>query len=227
MAASFPLVVAIDGFAAAGKGTLGKNLGQAMGWAYLDTGSTYRAVALAVLKAGQTPDDRLAAAAAAKGFTPESYFALMRESEGDLRTPPVSDGASKVARFEEVRSILRSFQRQFALHPPAGFPGATLDGRDIGTEVCPEAPVKLFVTARIEIRTARVLQALRQRGIEAIESDVMRDLNARDLRDSTSPIGRLRPADDAVMLDTSDMSVPEVLDAALAVIRKKLPDMGV
>lgn len=207
-------VIAIDGPAAAGKGTLARRLAGILGYAYLDTGLLYRAVGMRVLRAGGDPGDPAAATAAAGALVPADL------DRADLRSDAAGQAASRAAAIGGVRAALLAFQRGFAARPPDGAQGAVLDGRDIGTVVCPEAPVKLFVTASLAVRAERRLKELRQRGLAAIQADVLRDMQERDARDSLRPIAPLEPAADAVVIDTSELDPDAVVAAALAAVRK-------
>lgn len=206
-------VIAIDGPAAAGKGTLARRLAAHLAYAYLDTGLIYRAVGLRLLEEGGDPADAAAAAEVARRLSPADL-----EREG-LRSDRAARAASQVAAIPAVRAALLSFQRRFAATPPGGAAGAVLDGRDIGTVVCPGADVKLFVTASSEVRAARRLRELRERGMAAIESDVLRDLQERDARDLTRNIAPLEQAGDAVVIDTSGLTPDAVFAVALEAVR--------
>lgn len=212
-----PLVIAIDGPAASGKGTLAKRVAAAYGFAHLDTGSLYRAVGVAVLRAGGDPADPAAAGRAARDLHPEDGIL----ADPALRTDEAAQAASKVAAVPEVRAALLEFQRRFAEQPPGDRPGAVLDGRDIGTVVCPGADAKLFVTASVEVRADRRLKELQGRGIPAIPSDVLEDMKARDARDSQRAVAPLRPAADAFVLDTSALDADQAYAAAIAHIGSK------
>ncbi|RME14787.1 MAG: (d)CMP kinase [Alphaproteobacteria bacterium] len=201
--------VAIDGPAAAGKGTLSRAVAEHFGFAHLDTGLLYRAVGRKVLD-GADP------VAAARGLRPEDLTA-----EG-LRSPEVGQAASRVATDPEVRAALVDFQRAFAARPG----GAVLDGRDIGTVICPDADVKLFVTASPEVRAERRYRELVAAGHEASREEVLAEVIARDARDSSRATAPLRPADDAVVIDTSDMSIDEAVAEAVAVIEARRPERG-
>lgn len=203
-------VVAIDGPAAAGKGTLARRLAAHLGYAYLDTGLLYRAVGLKVLQADADPDNGAAAAAAA------ASLAATDLDDPALRGDAAADAASRVAAVPEVRGALLDFQRRFAQQPPHEAPGAVLDGRDIGTVVCPDADLKLFVTATLEVRAARRLKELQQRGLAAIDSRVLREMQERDARDSARAVAPLEPAADAAVIDTSELDPDAVFSAALA-----------
>ena len=193
--------VAIDGPAASGKGTIARGLAERFGLAHLDTGLLYRAVGARTLR-GEVPE----AAAAALGAA---------DLEGaHLRGAEVAQAASRVAALPGVRAALVDFQRAFAAR--AG--GAVLDGRDIGTVICPEAPVKLYVTAAAQVRAERRWKELRARGEGVSLAEVLADVEIRDARDMKRADAPLRPADDAVMLDTSQMSIAEALEAAAAAV---------
>ncbi|MBP2313676.1 (d)CMP kinase [Azospirillum soli] len=211
------LVIAIDGPAASGKGTLSKRVAAAYGFAHLDTGALYRAVGVSVIRAGGDPADAEAATRAALDLHPEDGIL----SDPALRTDEAAQAASKVAVVPAVREALLAFQRRFAEMPPGGAPGSVLDGRDIGTVVCPSADAKLFVTASVEVRADRRLKELRERGIPAIPSDVLEDMKARDARDSQRAVAPLRPAADAFVLDTSALNADQAFDAAIAFIGSK------
>ncbi|GAA0594355.1 (d)CMP kinase [Caenispirillum bisanense] len=204
-----PMVVAIDGPAASGKGTLARRLAQHFGYSYLDTGSLYRAVGFAVLQAGGDPADAATAEAPARRLDP----ALVTDDR--LRTDAVAQAASKVAAIPEVRAALLDFQRRFAAEPPDGAAGAVLDGRDIGTVVCPDADRKMFVTASLDVRARRRFEELRGKGLDVIESAVLQDMVDRDARDAGRAVAPLAPAEDAMIVDTSDLDAEQVF--ALAV----------
>jgi cytidylate kinase len=191
--------IAIDGPAAAGKGTIGRALSRHFGFAHLDTGLLYRATGRRVLT-GLDPVE------AAQSLRAEDLDA------DDLRTPDVSQAASRVAAIPEVRQALLDFQRAFARR--AG--GAVLDGRDIGTVICPEAEVKLFVTASDAERARRRHKELSESGHAATLDEVMDDLRQRDARDSARAAAPLKPAEDALRLDTSEMTIDQAVAAAVA-----------
>ncbi|MBL3608715.1 (d)CMP kinase [Rhodovulum sulfidophilum] len=198
--------VAIDGPAAAGKGTISRAVAVHFGFAHLDTGLLYRAVGARMLD-GLDPVD------AARTLEPSVL------ERGDLRAPEVAQAASKVAAIPEVRAALVDFQRAFAAR--AG--GAVLDGRDIGTVICPEAPAKLFVTASDEVRAERRFLELRQKGVETSFEEVLAEMRERDARDSARATAPLRPAEDAVILDTSRLSIEAAVGAAIETIRTRHP----
>lgn len=205
-------IIAIDGPAAAGKGTLARRLARHLGYAYLDTGLLYRAVGLKMLRAGAGPTDVAAATRAA-----QTMLAGELANE-DLRTEEAATAASRVATFPTVRTALLTFQRHFAEHPPDDAAGAVLDGRDIGTIVCPNAGLKLFITASLEVRAARRLKELRERGSLAIDSRVLRLMQERDVRDCGRAVSPLEPASDAIVIDTSGLDPDAVFAAAWAAL---------
>ena len=209
------MIIAIDGPAGAGKGTLAKALAERFDYAYLDTGALYRATALSVLESGGNPEDEVKAAEAARTLD------LTILTSEKLRTGEVGAKASVVAKIPAVRAALLDFQRDFATKPPQGKAGAVLDGRDVGTVVVPEAPVKLFITASDEVRAQRRTEELRQKGESSIYTRVLADLRERDARDAGRADAPMRKADDAVEIDTSDLTVDQVLQAALSVIAEK------
>jgi CMP/dCMP kinase len=201
--------IAIDGPAAAGKGTLSKKIAETFGFAHLDTGLLYRATALKVLD-GQSPIE------AARSLAIED---LAREG---MRTPEVGQEASKVSAIPEVRAELLQFQRDFARRPG----GAVLDGRDIGTVVCPEAELKIFCTANDEIRARRRHAEILAAGGKMSFEETLADLRVRDARDSQRATAPLAPAEDAVLLDTSNMQIDEVIAAATRLVRVRIGERG-
>lgn len=204
------MIIAVDGPAAAGKGTIARALARHFGFHFLDTGSLYRMVGLATLRAAGEPITAAAAISAARALDPADF------RDGELRTEAVGGAASIVAVIPEVRSALLDFQRSFARKEP----GAVLDGRDIGTVVCPEADVKLFVTASPEVRALR-----RQKELGAANYEtVLAEIRARDARDMSRATAPLTAASDAVILDTSEMPVDMAITAAInAVAAKRNP----
>jgi cytidylate kinase len=210
------VIIAVDGPAAAGKGTLGRRLAQLYNLAFLDTGGLYRAVALKVLDSGGNPADPAAAEAAAKTVRPSDL------ETPRLREDAVSKAASVVAAIPGVRAALLAFQRHFAHHPPPGFAGALLDGRDIGTVVCPDATVKLFVTASAEARATRRFKELQAAGEGTIYTRVLQDIEQRDARDRERQTAPLRPASDAIELDTTALDADAAFTKAADLIARKL-----
>jgi CMP/dCMP kinase len=210
------MIIAVDGPAASGKGTLARRIAQHFALAHLDTGGLYRAAALHALEAGSDPADPRAAEAAAARVGPGDL------TDPRLREERVARGASVVAAIPGVRRALLAFQRDFARHPPGGVEGAVLDGRDIGTVVCPEADAKLFVTASLEARARRRFKELRESGAEAIYDLVLQDMKDRDARDSQRRTAPLVPADGAFVLDTTALDADAAFAAALDFIGRKL-----
>jgi len=197
-------IVAIDGPAAAGKGTIARAVAKEFGLRYLDTGLLYRAVAEKVLE-GQD------ALTAARALTPAALDAP------GLRRAAVAAKASEIAVLPELRAILVAFQRDFA-HAPGQ--GAVLDGRDIGTVICPEADVKLFVTATPEVRARRRFAELHESGARQTYAEVLAEVEARDRRDRTRATAPLRPAEDALLLDTSNLSIDAAVAKAVTNIKR-------
>ncbi|WP_171170925.1 (d)CMP kinase [Ruegeria sp. HKCCA0370] len=198
--------VAIDGPAAAGKGTISKAVAAHFGFAHLDTGLLYRAV-------GRRTLEGFGALEAAQALTAAEL------EQGDLRTAEIAQAASKVAVIPEVRAALVDFQRAFARRSG----GAVLDGRDIGTVICPNAEVKLFVTASPEVRAERRFLELSTKGADVTREQVLADVKERDARDAERSAAPMKPAEDAVQLDTTDLSIEAALAKALEIISAKLP----
>ncbi len=203
-------VVAIDGPAAAGKGTLARRLAGALGLAYLDTGLLYRAVGRLVLENGGVPDDPAAAEAAARRLVAADL------TRADLRGPEADRASSLVAKVSGVRSALLAFQRQVASQ------GAVLDGRDIGTVVVPDAPAKLFVTASLEARARRRWLELQDRGAAVSLAAVEAALQARDAQDTARDTAPLKAAPNAVVLDTTELDADAAFAAALEIVKRRL-----
>ncbi len=203
------MIIAVDGPSAAGKGTLSRKLAAHFGLAHLDTGALYRAVALAVLRARGDPGDLDTCVAAAKALAHATL------DDPQIRSERTAAAASKLAPIPEVRAVLLAYQRSFAARPPGEARGAVLDGRDIGTVVCPHADVKLFVIASTEARAERRLEELRERGIEAISSRVLQDMKERDARDQARAVAPMVPAEDAIVLDTTDLDADAAFEEAL------------
>ncbi len=210
------MIIAIDGPAASGKGTLSRRLARHYGFACLDTGKLYRAVAWKILDSGQNPADSQAAETVARRIGPADL-------EGSRLTEDrVSQAASVVAAHPGVRAALLDFQRNFARHPPPGAKGAILDGRDIGTVICPDAEVKLYVTASAEARASRRFKELQESGAEAIYQRVLQDIEQRDARDRGRPTAPLKQADDALLLDTTALDADAAFKEAVDLVEKKL-----
>ena len=216
-----PFIVAIDGPAASGKGTLARRLAEHFGLAHLDTGKLYRATAFLVLVAGGDPADPAAATEAARRVDPTRLADLA------LLTEEVAQASSIVAAIPAVRAALLDRQRDFAAHPPPPFRGAVLDGRDIGTAVCPDATVKLLVTASPEARAERRLRELRERGATVIYGDVLQDMKERDARDSERRVAPLAAAPDAVTIDTTGLDADQVFGLASEIIARALAAHGI
>jgi len=210
------MIIAIDGPAASGKGTLGKKLAAHYGLRHLDTGLIYRAVAKAVLDAGRRPDDKTAAAAAAKALDPAGF------DEVALKSHAVGEAASIVSAIAEVRAALLDFQRDFAAKPP----GAVLDGRDIGTVICPNADVKIFVTATPDVRARRRTAEYHALGRDIDEATVLADIRRRDERDSQRTAAPLKQAPDAHLLDTTNMDISTAMKAAIDIVEASRAGRG-
>jgi cytidylate kinase len=211
-----PLVIAVDGPAASGKGTLARRLAAHYGLAYLDTGSLYRATALAVMLAGGDPSDEAAAVEAAQTLDP------VRFTDEQLRSPGAGEAASKVAAIPAVRTALLDLQRSVA----SKIPGAVLDGRDIGTVVCPDADAKLFVTAAPETRAQRRHLEHLGRGEDISYDEVLADIRRRDERDSGRAVAPLVPPADAHLLDTTELGIEAAFQAALDLVESVLRERG-
>ena len=209
------MIIAIDGPAAAGKGTLARRVAVHFNIAYLDTGLLYRAVGKKVLDASNDPEDAVAAETVARALNAQDLNA------DGLRVDAVAQAASKVSAVPGVRAALLDFQRDFAKTPPEGLNGAVLDGRDIGTVVCQEATAKLFITASTEVRANRRFKELHQADSSAIYARVLEDMKERDERDSSRSFAPLVAAKDANVIDTSDLSANQVFDQALIFIATK------
>jgi len=202
------MIIAIDGPAASGKGTLGKRLAAHYGLRHLDTGLIYRAVAKALLDAGHSPANRARAVAAAEAIDP-SHF-----DEPALKSQAVGEAASLVSAVPEVRKAVLAFQRDFGRTPP----GAVLDGRDIGTVVFPDADVKIFVTATADVRARRRAVELREAGNRVDEAEVLADIQRRDERDTKRAVAPLKPAREAHLLDTTHLDIDAAFRAAIDIV---------
>jgi len=202
------MIVAIDGPAASGKGTIARQIAAVYGLHHLDTGLLYRAVAKAMLDAGYRPDDAVRATAAATALDPTKF------GDNALKLQAITEAASVVAAIPQVREALMNYQREFATKPP----GAVLDGRDIGTVIAPGADVKLFVVATPEVRAKRRTLELNARGESADEAEVLADLLRRDERDSRRTAAPLKAAPDAHLLDTTHLGIDAAFRAAVAII---------
>lgn len=206
-----PFVVAIDGPAAAGKGTLAERLAGALALPYLDTGLLYRAIGKLMDERGFDLDDPVLAGQFAEALDPEDL------KRGDLRGREAGELASRVAVHPAVRAALVDFQRAFATRAP----GAVLDGRDIGTVICPDADVKIFVTASPEVRARRRTDELRAKGRDVVYETILAETRERDERDSGRAVAPLKPAADAILLDTSDLDRDAAFARALAIVEAR------
>jgi cytidylate kinase len=204
------MIIAIDGPAASGKGTLGKRLAAHYGYRHLDTGLIYRAVARAVLDAGYPLTDEARAIAAATALDVDQL------GNPQLKTDAMGQAASMISGYPGVRAALFDFQRDFASHPP----GAVLDGRDIGTVICPHAEVKIFVVASAEVRARRRALEFAGRGEAVDEAAVLDDIKKRDERDQNRAAAPLKAAPDAHVLDTTALDVEGAVRAAIAIVEK-------
>jgi len=210
------MIIAIDGPAAAGKGTLARALAEEFDLAYLDTGALYRATALRTLRGGIDPADAAAVAAEANAITPDDL------ADPALRDEQTGEMASKVSALTEVRAALLEYQRRFAQTPPqtanGEAKGVVLDGRDIGTVVCPDAGVKIFITASDAVRAHRRWLELSARGADISEAQVLADMRQRDARDAERAAAPMKPAEDAHLLDTSNLDIDAAFVAAKAFV---------
>ena len=204
------MIIAIDGPAASGKGTLGRRLAAHFALRHLDTGLIYRAVAKALIDKGLPLDDRAAAVAAAENLDPAQF------DEKSLKGRGIGEAASVISIIPQVRDALLAFQRDFAAAPP----GAVLDGRDIGTVICPDADVKIFVVAAPEERARRRAAELRAKGEPADEAAILSDILRRDERDRSRTVAPLKAAADAYELDTTDLDVEQAVAAAIRLVEK-------
>jgi cytidylate kinase len=202
-----PLIIAVDGPAASGKGTIARALARHFGLPHMDTGLLYRATALNLMEMGGDPDSEFAAARA-------TDLSQMDFDTSELKSETVGGIASRISAYPLVREALLERQTRFAAQEG----GAVLDGRDIGTVIAPHAPVKLFVTARPEVRAQRRFAELRGRGLDVHYPDVLADIHARDERDTGRDAAPLVMAEDAVLLDTSDMTIDDAIAAAVAAV---------
>lgn len=211
------IVIAIDGPAASGKGTLARKLAEQINFAHLDTGAIYRIAALNLLQQNWefSPETAIQSA---QFIRKNLNLEMLQNSE--LRADHVGSLASRLSAIPEVREILLNTQRDFAHNPPQSYAGAVLDGRDIGTVVCPDAPVKLYVTANVEARAQRRLKELQNSGISVTYDAVLKDMQERDLRDMNRDIAPLKPASDAVIIDTSDLTAEQALKQALEIVAR-------
>jgi cytidylate kinase len=204
------VIIAIDGPAASGKGTLGKKLAAHYGLRHLDTGLIYRAVALAMLDGGHTLTDAVRAEHAAQSLDVGGF------GNPELKSARVGEAASIVSAIPQVRAALLKFQQDFAASPP----GAVLDGRDIGTVICPEADVKIFVVATPEVRANRRYLEFKAQGLPVMEADILADILKRDERDTSRTAAPLKAAADAHTLDTTTLGIEAAMKAAIALVEQ-------
>jgi len=219
------LIIAIDGPSASGKGTLAWKLAESLNYAHMDTGALYRLVAHRILEQGLNPDAETDCVTAAQWV--ENNFNPEQLHNPAIRTDAVAQATSKASAHATVRQILMQIQRNFAHHPPMNrthkpYAGAILDGRDIGTVVCPDAKLKLFVTASPEIRAQRRFKELQNKGFQTTYEAVLQDMRERDARDSGRSVAPLKPAEDAIILDTSELTPDEALNKAIDLVRQSL-----
>lgn len=208
-------IIAIDGPAASGKGSLAKKLAEILGYDFLDTGALYRRVALKVLENNINPSDEAGVVKATKAL--ETKLS-QKYDDSALRSDNVGTTASQIAQIQAVRDILVNFQRNFAKNAERG---AVLDGRDVGTVICPDADIKLFVTASPEKRAERRHKELQSRGINVTKPSVLAEMQERDDRDSVRLNEHLNPDHKVNIIDTSDMTPEEVMDEALKIIKSR------
>jgi len=206
-------VIAVDGPAASGKGTIARALAEHFGLPFMDTGLLYRAVALNLWRWGGDPGNEFEALRACDELNLDA-------GDPELRSEPVSKIASSVSAYPGVRAALLERQQSFARQPA----GAVLDGRDIGTVIAPEADAKLFVTATAEVRAGRRMKELEGRGMHAAYEDVLADIRSRDERDSHREVAPLVPAKDAILLDTSNLTIEEAIAEAIRLIEQRIKD---
>lgn len=220
-----PFIIAIDGPNASGKGTLSRRLSATLGFPVLDTGLLYRAVGWLVIENGGNLHDETHALHAADALHTMIHKSPILQNP-DLRQAEIGNAASIVSAFPPVRQSLFDLQRGFALQPPQNSSGAILDGRDIGTTICPDATVKFYVTARPEIRAERRAKELYGDKWPDFYESVLLQTIERDRRDSERAISPLRPAEDAILLDSSDLTADQVYDHAMDIIRQRQESSG-
>ncbi len=215
-APSRPILIAVDGPAASGKGTIARALARHFGLPHMDTGLLYRAVALSMFRFGGDPGSEFEAVRACEGI------AQVDPGDLELRSEAVSAIASRISAYPGVRAALLERQRHFAEQSS----GAVLDGRDIGTVIAPHATAKLYVTASVEVRAQRRVRELLERGMPAHLEDVLTDIRARDERDGGRAASPLKQAEDAELLDTSEMDIDQAIAAAIRLVESKLAQIA-
>jgi cytidylate kinase len=212
------IVIAVDGTAASGKGTLAQKLAQRFHFAHLDSGSLYRLVALKVHEAGGDPSNEADAIVAARSID------AGKRGDARVRSAEIGRAASIVSVFPAVRKALLAFQREFAANPPGGAKGVVIDGRDIGTVICPHATAKLFVDATPQVRARRRWLELTERGETADEAAILTEIVERDRRDRERAASPLKSAPDALLLDTTHFDIDAAFAAALALVKPKVEE---
>ena len=217
-------IIAVDGPAASGKGTMARKLAQKLDFAYMDTGILYRGVAFEIIDTGLSIKDKRDAIDAAQNLIKKIKNTDPNKVLGNqrLRDDDIGQAASIIAVIPEVREILNDLQKDFAQNPGIHAEGAVLDGRDIGTVICPDADIKFFVTAKTEVRAKRRLKELHSKRIAATYGDVLDDMLERDSRDAQRKSAPLAQAKDAIVIDNSDLNAEETLEMALKIVREKL-----
>ena len=217
-------VIAVDGPAASGKGTMARKLAHKIDFAYMDTGVLYRGVAFEIVDTGLSIKDKRDAIDAAHNLLKKIKNTNPNKVLGNprLRDDDIGQAASIIAAIPEVREILNKLQRDFAQNPGTHAEGAVLDGRDIGTVICPDADIKFFVTAKTEVRAKRRLKELHSKRIAATYGDVLDDMLERDSRDAQRKSAPMAQAKDAIVIDNSDLNAEETLEMALKIVREKL-----
>jgi len=212
-----PIVIAVDGTAASGKGTIAKMLARHFGFAHMDSGALYRLAALATLEQGGDPANESDALKGAHALD------LERMGDRKIRTAEIGTAASQLSAFPSVRAALLNFQREFLRDPPGDSPGAVMDGRDIGTVIAPNADAKLFVDADVKARAHRRWLELESMDLGVVdEAQVLADLTARDAADRTRAASPLKPAPDAMLLDTTHLDIDQAFAKALALVAPKI-----
>ncbi len=215
-------VIAVDGPAGSGKGTVSRTLAEVLGFDFMDTGLLYRAVGLEVMRQMGDPENEQDAM---QGLARLKMH--MNLDSPDLKNDQAGNAASKVAAIPAVRAALLQMQRDFARDPGQPYNGAVLDGRDIGTVVCPDAQLKLYITANDEIRAERRMKELQSKGLNVTKASVLEDMRVRDARDSGREAAPMRPADDAIVIDTSHLTAEDVVAQALDYAKKAFAEIPV
>jgi CMP/dCMP kinase len=220
MAFSKKIIIAVDGPSASGKGTIAARLAEELNLAHMDTGAIYRLVGQQMLVAGLDTNDKYSATTAAKAL--EKTFSPDMLRNDSLKSDEVGQAASQIAQWQGVRDALFKLQVSFAHNPPPGKDGTILDGRDIGTTIAPDADVKLYITAKMETRAERRRKELQSKGFDVTYEAILADMRVRDTRDQERKIVPAKAADDAIIVDTSDLNAYEAFNEALEIILSKL-----